>query len=254
MLGSRFRFVPQAGAGLTGLALALSIAGAASAQAPAAPVEPASPAVDPASPAPAEGSIQLEKKPLIDLTTPPPPPPEVRTFQQHEGFYTRVDVGVGALFTAKSSGPLDVSTGGMTFTYDVLIGAGPAPGITLGGAAIGSIQLTGDWENDTDINVGSGNLITLVLGPFVDGFPDSKGGFHMGGSAGLGFATFDVGEVDDAISAIGLGGAFWTGWDVWVAPEWSMGALVRIDAIYAKDGDITASSAGASFMFNVLYN
>jgi len=251
MLGSRFRFVPQAGAGLTGLALALSIAGQASAQAPA----PAEPDTELASPEPATGTIDVTGKPKIDLTTPPPPPPQVRTYQQHEGFYTRVDVGVGGLLTGKSSGSINAGTGGLTFVYDVLIGAGPAPGITLGGAAIGSIQLSGDWEeDDTNLNVGSGNILTLVLGPFVDGFPDSKGGFHLGGSAGVGFAKFDVGEINDGVSALGVGGAFWTGWDVWVAPEWSMGGLLRIDAIYAKDNDISVSSAGASLMFSVLYN
>ena len=253
MLGSRFRFVPQAGAGLTGLALVLSIAGQASAQAPAA--APAEPDTELATPEPATGTVNLTGKPKMDLTTPPPPPPQARTYQQHEGFYTRVDVGVGALYSSKSGGLLNASTGGMSFVYDILIGAGPAPGITLGGAAIGSIQLTGDWEqDDTELTLGSGNVLSLVLGPFVDGFPDSKGGFHMGGSAGLAFAKFDVGEIDDGASAIGVGGAFWSGWDVWVAPEWSMGFMLRIDALYAKDNDISVSTVGGNLMFSVLYN
>jgi len=88
----------------------------------------------------------------------------------------------------------------------------------------------------------------------VDGFPDSKGGFHLGGSAGVAFAKFDVGDIDDGVSAIGVGGSFWTGADMWVAPEWSMGFLVRIDGMYAKDNDISVSTLGGNLMFSVLYN
>jgi len=192
----------------------------------------------------------------MDLSTTAPPPPQVRSYQQHEGFYTRVDIGVGALLSGQSGGPIEASTGGLTGAYDVLIGAGPAPGITLGGAAIGSFQLSGDWtlNDNEDITLGSGDILTLVVGPFIDAFPDSKGGFHVGGSAGLGFATFDVSGTDDGASGLGAGGAFWTGWDVWIAPEWSMGGLLRIDALYAKDDDVSVSSVGLSLMFSVLYN
>src|SRR4051812_48623912 len=228
-------FLERSAAAVLGLALVVSLPGRAAAQAVP---EPAAPAAGPAA---APGSIQLTSKPKIDLATPAPAPPEGRTYRVHEGFYTRVGVGLGGLFNSKSGNSISSNTGGMSLTYEVLIGGSPAPGFTIGGGVLGGVQLSGNWdvdESDRLSNVAidtSGNLSTLVVGPFVDGFPNSSGPLHLGGAVGLGVGTVNL--QGERSTPIGLGGAFWAGWDVWVAPEWSMGGRLRVDGMYGKDGD-----------------
>ena len=75
---------------------------------------------------------------------------------------------------------------------------------------------------------------------------------HLGGAVGLGVGSLNV--QDKRRTPLGVGGAFWAGWDVWVAPEWSLGGRLRVDGMYGKDGDVNASSVGASVMFSVLYH
>jgi hypothetical protein len=241
-------------------ALVLSFAPAAQAQTPA-PADEPEPLTEPA-PVPEESesppAINLTGPPIIDLSTPAPGPPVERKYRQHDGFYVRVNGGVGALLGASiEAGPIDVDSGGLTLDFDVLVGAGPAPGFTLGGALVSSQQLSSSWETDDGLDVGGGKLTSLIVGPFADGFPNSKGGWHFGGMGGLAVVGLDPpGADDDRTNALGVGGAFWVGHDVWVAPEWSVGGLLRTNALWAtnSDDDVTVTSVGLSLMFSVLYN
>jgi hypothetical protein len=243
MLISGFRCVHRALGGLAGLAAAALTSGLAAAQTPPAPAAAPEAALS-AEPAP---TIQLTpRKPMIDLATPPPSAPEGREYHNHDGLSVRVNVGVGALIHgAIKSDAGDANTSGLTLGYDLLIGGSPAPGFTLGGAVTGSLQLTGSWDDNR-----SGNLNTVVIGPFAEGYPDSHGNLHFGATVGFARVGYDTGENG---SALGVGGAFWAGSGVWVAPDWSVGGLLRLDAAYGKDADITATAVGVSLMFSVLY-
>ena len=241
-------------------ATAVFSSGVASAQAPAegaAQPSPAAPAEAETAPAEAPPAINLTGSPSIDLSTPKPGPPVAREFHQHEGFYLRLNAGLGTLLSANIDvGPVEVSSGGLTLNYDLLIGGSPAPGFTIGGGLLGGLQLTGDWEVEATGASGSGDMVTLIIGPFADGFFDPKRGWHMGGLAGLARVAFDVGGANDGNDALGFGGAFWTGYDAWVAPEWTVGGLLRLDALRAtnSDDDVTVTEVGLSLMFSVLYN
>jgi hypothetical protein len=249
---------PSAAALVVLAAFALVAPRTAQAQTPSAPAseDPALPVAEPEAAPPS--TINLTGRPTMDLSTPAAPALVGRTYQLHQGFYVRVNAGIGAFVGGKSeSGQPKVNTGGLTLDYDILIGGGPAPGFTIGGGVVGSFQLSGDWETaDGDVGVGSSNLSTFIIGPFVDGFPDAKGGFHMGGLAGLARAGYDEPVTSDSGSAIGFGGAFWIGGDVWVAPEWSVGALLRLEASHTanSDDDVSINQGAASLMFTVLYN
>jgi hypothetical protein len=204
------------------------------------------------------GRAAAQTAPKMNLATPAPAPPEGREYHLHEGFYTRVGVGMGGLFNSKSSGSFSSNTGGMSLSFELLIGGSPAPGFAIGGGVLGGVQLTGTWDvnegdglENVDVNA-NGNLLTLVIGPFVDGFPGAAGPFHLGGAVGLGVGSVSV--QDERRTPLGVGGAFWAGWDVWVAPEWSLGGRLRLDGMYGKDGEVNASSVGASVMFSVLYH
>jgi hypothetical protein len=242
-----------------GLAAGVLTAGAASAQTTPAP-EPATPQPAPAAPLPStdpEPKIELTKhRPMIDLATPPPAAPEGRTYHVHDGLEVRINVGLGALLHggASTEGLADVTTSGLVLSYDLLVGGAPSPGFVLGGAVSGSLQLAGDWELDGGTKVGSANLNTVVIGPFAEGYPDANGGLHFGGTVGLARIGSDASGPGDSVSAIGVGGAFWAGSGVWVAPDWSIGGLLRLDAATGKDNDVTLTTVGLSAMFSVLYN
>ena len=243
---------------LVGLTAGVLASGSAAAQTEPQPLP--QPETAPDTPAPTtepQPKINLtgQKKPMIDLSTPPPSAPEGRTYHEHEGFSLRFDVGIGALLSANSTadGLPDVNTGGLTFDYDLQIGGAPSPGIVLGGAVTGKLQLSGDWEVD-DFEVGGGNLNTIVIGPFFDGYPNANGNLHFGGTVGLAHLGADTGTGGDKLSALGVGGAFWAGSGVWVAPDWSIGGALRLDAAWGKDDDTTLSEVGLSLMFSLLYN
>jgi hypothetical protein len=97
----------------------------------------------------------------------------------------------------------------------------------------------------------SGSLNYLVIGPFAEGFPDSHGNLNFGGTVGLAMLGADTGNES---SAVGVGGAFWMGTGVWVAPDWSIGGLLRLDAATGKDDDVTVTAIALNAMFSVVFN
>ncbi len=262
MLGSGFSFInrpaalaARAGcrgtaAGVLAVAFGVLVSGVAAAQdAPAPADEPEAPAAEPAP------RIQLTKpKPMIDLATPPPSGPVGRTFHEHDGFYARANVGLGTLLSAGASadGAPDVDDSGLTLSYDLRIGGSPSPGFVLGGSLLGAMQLTGDWEVDGVPGAStSGDLSYMVIGPFAEGYPDSHGNLNFGGTVGLALLGGDSGN---DTSAVGVGGGFWVGSGVWVAPDWSIGGLLRLDAATGKDDDVTVTAIALNALFSVTYN
>jgi hypothetical protein len=225
------------------------------------PAEPAP--VEPGAPPPSAeptGHINLTgSSPTIDLSTPPPPEPVGRTYHQHEGFYLRLGGGFGYLaanMETDRAGTVDLESNGISLDFEGLVGGSPGPGFAIGGGVIGSLQLSGDWESDDAPGSASADLTTLLVGAFADGFPDPKKGWHVGGMLGLASASFDTPGGNDGSDGLGVGGAAWVGYDAWVAPEWSIGGALRLDAMRVtdSDADLTISSVGARFAVSVLYH
>ena len=217
-----------------------------------APVEPApnAPSAEPA------GRVNLTGAPTIDLSTPPPPEPVGRTYHQHEGFYLRVGGGFGYLAANVETDTFDLESNGISLDFEALVGGSPGPGFAIGGGIIGSLQLSGDWESDDFAGSASADLTTLLIGAFADGFPDPKKGWHVGGMIGLATASFDTPGGNDGSDALGIGGAAWVGYDAWVAPDWSIGPALRLDAMRATDSDddLTISSVGARLTLTALWH
>jgi hypothetical protein len=195
--------------------------------------------------------------PTIDLSTPKPGPPVGRTYRQHEGFYVRVGGGLGSLLSADiDQGPISSSSNGVTLELEGLVGGSPASGVSIGGGLLASLQLSGDWEGDNVVGSQTANLTTVIIGPFADGYPHPRGGFHLGGLLGLARVAFEGPGGDGGSDALGVGGAGWLGYDAWVAPEWSIGGELRLDALRATNSgdDVTISKVGATLAVTVLYN
>jgi len=198
-----------------------------------------------------------DPSPTIDLSTPRPGPPVGREYRQHEGFYVRVGGGLGTLLSADvDADGLESSSSGVTLELEALVGGSPASGLTLGGGALASLQLSGEWEADGIVGSQSADLTTIIIGPFADGHPHPRGGFHVGGLLGLASVAFEAPGGGEGSDALGVGGAGWLGYDTWVAPEWSIGGSLRLDALRAtnSDDDLTISKIGATLSISVLYN
>ncbi len=198
-----------------------------------------------------------DPSPTIDLSTPRPGPPVGREYRQHEGFYVRVGGGLGSLLSANVDvDQLELSSSGVTLELEALVGGSPASGLTLGGGVLASLQLSGDWEAEDVVGTESADLTTIIIGPFADGHPHPRGGFHVGGLLGLASVAFEAPGGGEGQDALGVGGAGWLGYDAWVAPEWSIGGALRLDALRAtnSDDDVTVSKVGATLSISVLYN
>lgn len=238
-------------------ALVPGLAWAQSAPAPAdAPLDaPGAAAVE--SPEPRPHIDLTGDSPTIDLATPPPPAPVGRTYRQHEGFYIRVGGGLGSLLSANiDQAGFESSSDGVSLELEALVGGSPASGLTIGAGLLAGFQLSGEWDATQAVGSQSADLTSIIIGPFADGYPHPRGGFHLGGLLGLASVAFEGPGGGGGSDAVGVGGAGWLGYDLWVAPEWSMGGSLRLDALRAtnSDDDVTISKVGATLSVSVLYN
>ncbi|MBI3200187.1 MAG: hypothetical protein HYZ29_01515 [Myxococcales bacterium] len=201
-------------------------------------------------------AVAAEPAPKIDLSVPEQGPPVARTHHVHEGFYLRVSLGVGALGTDYDLGEPSAESHGGTLGLDVLVGGTPSTGLAIGGALLSEAGVSHNVEQGGR-SLSDTNVRLTLLGPFVDGFFDPKGGFHLGGAVGLAaLAVQDLKAEDETDTLTGFGGAAWAGYDAWVAREWAMGGLVRVGGAItrksADSGDITAQSFSLGLMLTVL--
>jgi hypothetical protein len=204
-------------------AFAQSPPASAASQAPAASPSPSASAAAPAPPAASSTAPTIQ----LAAQAPPPPPPVARTDKIHDGFYARLNLGFGSQSTDIDNGVLpDNFTGsGGTLDIDVLVGGAPSPGVVLGGA------LLLESLRSTTFNADPYSLKTSVglatLGPFIDGYPNPRGGFHLGGTLGLTSVRLTSDPNLPFNRAFGFGLAAWLGYDWWVADQWSVGGLLR---------------------------
>jgi hypothetical protein len=219
-------------------------------------------AESPASvPSPTVPPEQLETAPegpaanpnAIVLFAEAPGPPAARRYHYHDSFYLRVNAGYITTwgdFKVRESG-YDPDYAGNGLAIDLLVGGSPSPGVAIGGALSGSYVLTSDSGPepfDPDIQV-------LVVGPFIDGFPNPAGGWHFGGNIGL--ATVLAHDPRIANSLLGVGGSAWAGYDAWVAPDWAVGGLLRLGATVASSTSGVETAARGMYLavyFSALYN
>jgi hypothetical protein len=176
-----------------------------------------------------------------------------RNRHYHDGFYTRLGVGLGHLW---STAKVDVADLGETATaslsgtgmmLDLAIGGTPAPGLVIGGALLlqdsfePSVSfkgpLTGTQQQSTAKN---DSLGFVLIGPMIDGFPDTDGGLHVGGSVGA--AVLGLAD-NQGNAAKGLGLSAWVGYLWWVSSQWSIGGTARFTvAGTGRDLDIGKST------------
>lgn len=193
-----------------------------------------------------------EDEPKMDLSVAPPPPALQRTAFVHEGFYLRVAVGPGILWSNvndTSAANADASGVGFALGGDVMVGGSPSPGIALGVGALTNIGLGLNQNDSSGNSLGSTTQFQYLVGPFFDAFPNDKRGFHLGAEVGFAGTTLDRTNVS---SAFGGGAAAWLGYDMWVAPEWSAGFEFRGGGAYMGAADLQAAAFNMAFLITVL--
>jgi hypothetical protein len=182
----------------------------------------------------------------------------------HDGFYLRMSLGLGAVKTQvepdeEEDGVLSYDLSGTAVAIDLLIGGSPVPGLAVGGALLSSnasepsLEYPGQSDRELD------DLTFGHLGLFVDGFPDPKGGFHVGGSIGFDAVTIvdEANEFEEELTFGGAGLNVWAGYDAFISPEWSLGGLLRLTgSVTHNDEDVPrqANSGGIFVMGTALHH
>ncbi len=144
---------------------------------------------------------------------------EARTFRVHDGFYLRMAFGFGyqsmSFTKSQYSGGLEASGAGIDAS--LLIGGTPGRGLVIGGMFTGA-----------DMFANKGDHLSFAFGPFIDVYPNPRGGWHMGFMLGFSGQSVRDSEDDNQLFMIWGGAAsFWAGYEAWVSGDWSMGGMLK---------------------------
>ncbi|MDF3071894.1 MAG: hypothetical protein K0R38_7495 [Polyangiaceae bacterium] len=158
-------------------------------------------------------------------------------YHVHDGFYLRVAAGIGGGHASISSdeGGRNFGVGGAGLALNLWMGGTPWRGIALGGLASWQGMSDGDTVVEGQETGLGANGSVLLVGPFVDAFPDPLRGLHFGGSLALALLNTkgDSSVLRDNYRVRnyeggGLGASAWIGYAGWVGPEFSLGGLVQL--------------------------
>jgi hypothetical protein len=163
-----------------------------------------------------------------------PAKPVTRTDKWHDGFYLRVNLGFATQWTTIDDATTvpNYSAKGTTIAADLLIGGAPSPGIIFGGALLLESLPSSKFEADS-ASAKTGMLLGSI-GPFIDGYPNPRGGFHSGGMLGVSAARLTGNHHFAPERTYGFGVATWLGYDCWVADQWGIGGLLQFSGAHTS--------------------
>jgi hypothetical protein len=203
-----------------------------------------------------------ESSPVPGLSGPVGPPPD-RGARVHDGFYFRVAGGFSVYDERLSSAELSTGSNfdgqsvegrnrGIAHSSDLAIGGTIAPGWVVGGGiysldlVASTFRARGDGALAMPDELDPGLRSLSVIGPFVDWYPNVRGGFHAQATLGLATLTPRVfaHAATEKSKYIAVGGALLlgTGYEWWVADEWSIGVLTQLGVRVLRgqdDDDVT---------------
>ena len=159
-----------------------------------------------------------------------PPQSETRS-----GLYVRSTLGLGVLTSKAASEVTEIPSDDQpTLAADLLVGS-PLSGRTACG---GALLFESGLLNQVNLGVPVRHANVALLGPFLDGYPFSGRGGHLGGAAGMSWAQFAASDVtSNRVQSFGVGGALWFGEDVPVSAHWTLGPLIRLMAERGLDAN-----------------
>jgi hypothetical protein len=181
-----------------------------------------------------------------------------RTDKLHDGFYLRLNLGFGSQSTTIDDGtpsPNLKATGG-TLAIDLLAGGAPSPGVIIGGALFLDSLPSKTFRADDGYSAKS-SVSLLTIGPFIDGYPNPRGGFHLGGTVGLSNARLSNNPNIPFDKALGFGLAAWLGYDWWVADQWSVGGSLQFSGAHTSktvnSTDVSVDTRSIMLMLTAVY-
>jgi len=144
-------------------------------------------------------------------------------------------------------GDVEGRTVGFASLGELTIGGTIAPGLVLGGGAYTAQLLSAHFKLARDSDGAPPSeldpeLRTLALfGPFLQWYPNARRGFHVEAALGFAAITSDSGgsrgfEEPD-YQAIGAGLVLGSGYEWFIADEWSIGVLGRMMAAVVTGED-----------------
>jgi len=223
----------------------LSLSSLAHAQEPSTPTMPeATPAtaapVAPESAAPAAATPVAPAAPVASapaLAPTPDAPPSKLTLTRpglHQGFYLRLSSGP-SFMTLNGHGPYgSASLTGAGYGGMIAIGGAVAPGLVLAGTIQGSAFNAefngGPFENATVNSKGKTYKASDratggfgMLGVLVDWYPQPSGGWHVGGSTGVGAIVLTNSADERDFGGVNFAGSVFGGYDWALGRKWSLG-------------------------------
>lgn len=207
--------------------------------------KPSPPEASPPPPPPQDADAKSENTVVVVNTN--PPPKKIRPGKRerfHDGFYLRMSIGGGYLWSEFSPGLLAANDlNGRSGAFDLMLGGTPSDGLVVGaggwfnGMDHRRAYRKGFEEEEVEGEVPWGSIGVGAIGPFLDYYPRPRGGFHVGGMVGFaGISVDGPGMTSDAVrdSAGGALGA-WIGFDGWVGKQWSLGGQVRYLGVVSEN-------------------
>ena len=149
---------------------------------------------------------------------------EERTFRVHDGFYLRMAFGFGYQSTGFTDNALSagLEASGSVIDASLLIGGTPGRGLVIGGMFTGA-----------DMFSTKGDHLSFAFGPFIDVYPNPRGGWHMGFMLGFsGQSVRDGLDQNKLFMVYGGAASFWAGYEAWVSGDWSMGGMLKAQGTF----------------------
>jgi hypothetical protein len=144
----------------------------------------------------------------------PPPFTDIDpTVRNHDGFYLRMALGAGPVFSSEASG--------VGIPSELAFGETPAKGLVLGVGNYGVVIPKPETDR------GAGQLAFNAWGPFVDYYFDPELGAHVQASVMFVFGLSSRKDDVEAAYGPGYGSMLGGGYEWWVAEQWSLGVLLR---------------------------
>lgn len=147
----------------------------------------------------------------------------------HDRFYMRI--GVGAAYTldrfersrASEAETFKELGRGFGVATELAFGGTPTAGLVVGGGIYGGHAFSlKAYEGQRELASWE-SVNTVLVGPFLDYYPEPASGVHIQGALGPALIEFDDGQRADAFGImVGLGHEWF------FAPQWSVGVLGRI--------------------------
>jgi len=189
---------------------------------------------------------------------PPPPPESTEGFHQHDGFYLRVQTGIGFSNLTSTIGGTKTTMGGGGLAFSAAMGGVVARHLVLYGAFFNTLAANPDVQvGGTSVASGVANIEMQGIGPGVAYIFDSPNLYLSGTIAATRFWTGDGNGNQLDTSKIGLALELSVGKEWWVSPDWGLGIAGQFVGGSMKDQNqptLTWSAAAVSLLFSATYN